>query len=934
MEQKTTLCVCGKPQGIMDIVQPSPEETKSCFQLILISQLVMLPFTTDASEKLIEDLFQYIDANQDDFVQALKEWIAVPSDSSDPQLRGDLIRMVEVTAQRIKKLGATVQLVDMGFETLRDDKKIKFPPAILAELGNDTSKATVCFYGHVDVQPAKKEDGWKTDPYTMTEVNGNLYGRGATDNKGPVLAWINAIDTYIALKKEITVNLKFIIEGVEETGSPGLEDLIKDHEDFFSNVDYVVISDNVWVSRKPALTYGTRGNAYFLIEVESGKKDLHSGTFGGIIHEAMRDLVHLLAKLQDSTGHILIPGIYDDVAPLTEEEKRLYENIEFDMEDLKNSTEVSTFMYSTEEEILQHMWRYPTLSIHGIEGAFAGTGTKTVIPCNVIGKFSIRQVPNMQIPVVEKLVKNYLEDEFAKLKSPNKLKVKLEIGAMPWVANVDDPQYKAAKIAIKRVFGVTPDMIRDGSTIPLARIFQDLTKKKVMMLPIGGADDGEHSQNEKISRSNYIQGTKVFATFFLELAKLHEELLTKTNPKKYSPGVKLPLPPVILAQIGNDINKPTVCFYGHVDVQPAKKEDGWASDPYTVREENGNFYGRGASDDKGPALAMLNAVESAVKTDLPVNVKIVIEGMEEVGSQGLEKLLEDKKDTFFADVDYTVLTDTPWLSKRPGITYGARGDCYFTLEVEGAARDLHSGDFGGTVYEAMNDVIYLLGQLEDVNGKILVPGVYDDVLPMTDQEKELYKNVEFSLDNMMADIGVKKLLHDTKEELLMYRWRYPSLSIHGIEGAFCGSGTKTVIPAKVIGKFSMRQAPDMNPAVIEKQVTDYLESKFMERKSPNKMKVSMVIGAKPWLANINDPIFAAARKAVKKAFDVDADMIRTGATIPIARTFEEVVGPSVMLFGIGSPDDSLHGQNEKISKVNYIGGTKAYATFLQEIPSV
>ncbi|CAI9573455.1 unnamed protein product, partial [Staurois parvus] len=174
----------------------------------------------------------------------------------------------------------------------------------------------------------------------------------------------------------------------------------------------------------------------------------------------------------------------------------------------------------------------PSLSIHGIEGAFAGTGTKTVIPSKVIGKFSIRQAPNMQIPVVEKQVKQYLEEVFSKLNSPNKLTVSLEIEAMPWVADIDDPQYKAAKIAIQKVFSVSPDMIRDGSTIPLARIFQDLTKKKVMMLPIGGADDGEHSQNEKLSRFNYIQGTKVFSVFFLELSKIHEDSLAKTNQKK------------------------------------------------------------------------------------------------------------------------------------------------------------------------------------------------------------------------------------------------------------------------------------------------------------------------------------------------------------------------------------------------------------------
>ncbi|KAE8598220.1 hypothetical protein XENTR_v10016755 [Xenopus tropicalis] len=498
--------------------------------LVFIIHLIMVPYGSHGSEPLVDELFNYIDTHQDEFVQDLKDWIAIPSDSSDPLLRGDLSKMVEITAESLQALGATVNLVDMGEEKLNDGRSIPFPKAILAELGKNSSKATVCIYGHVDVQPAKKEDGWKTDPYNMTEINGNLYGRGATDNKGPVLAWINAVKTYRTLDQEIPVNIKFIIEGVEETGSPGLEDLIKANASFFADVDYIVISDNLWLSRKPALTYGTRGSAYFFVEVEGGTKDLHSGTFGGIIHEAMRDLVYLLANLIDSSGHILIPGICDDVAPLTEEERRLYENIDFDLEEHKNNGGVNTFLYSTKEEILQHLWRYPSLTIHGIEGAFSGPGSKTVIPSKVIGKFSIRQVPDMKSAVVQQQVTKHLEDVFAKLKSPNKLTVSMQIGASPWVADVNDPQYEAARNAITKVFGVPPDMIRDGSTIPLARIFQDLTKKSVMMLPIGGADDGEHSQHEKISRSNYIQGTKLFAIFFLELSKVHEELMAKKQP--------------------------------------------------------------------------------------------------------------------------------------------------------------------------------------------------------------------------------------------------------------------------------------------------------------------------------------------------------------------------------------------------------------------
>ncbi|XP_006742708.1 beta-Ala-His dipeptidase-like, partial [Leptonychotes weddellii] len=247
---------------------------------------------------LLEKAFQYIDLHQNEFVQTLKEWVAVESDSVQPQprLRWELFRMMTLAADRLRRLGASVDSVDPGVQQLPNGQTLPIPPIILAELGNDPKKATVCFYGHLDVQPARQEDGWLSDPYTLTEVDGKLYGRGATDNKGPVLAWINAVSTFRSLEEDLPVNIKFVIEGMEEAGSAGLEELVRKEKDrFFSSVDYVVISDNLWLSqRKPALTYGTRGNSYFRVEVRCRDQDFHSGTFGGILNEPMADLVALL----------------------------------------------------------------------------------------------------------------------------------------------------------------------------------------------------------------------------------------------------------------------------------------------------------------------------------------------------------------------------------------------------------------------------------------------------------------------------------------------------------------------------------------------------------------------------------------------------------------------------------------------------------------
>ncbi|XP_033915103.2 beta-Ala-His dipeptidase-like isoform X2 [Acipenser ruthenus] len=490
----------------------------------LLISIVVMQISTEVSGSGLDPIFKYIDEQQNEFVQRLKEWVAIPSDSSEPQTWDEVVRMLNVTADKIKMLGGNIEFADVGSQRMSNGQLVHLPPVILAELKKDPKKPTLCIYGHVDVQPAKKEDGWTTDPYTLTEINGNLYGRGASDNKGPVLAWLHAVEAYQALKQEIPVNIKFIIEGMEEAGSNGLDTLTEQRNmTFFSDVDYIVISDNIWMSKKPALTYATRGNCFFFVEVEGQKQDMHSGVFGGSIHEAMTDLVALLDSLVDSRGRILVPGINEAVAPLTEEEEKRYQGIEFDLEAHKKDSGVTKFLYDTKEEILQHRWRYPSLSIHGIEGAFSDPGSKTVIPRKVIGKFSIRQVPNMDPSEVEKQVTKYLQKLFAERNSPNQLKVTMPIGAKPWVANVSDPQFVAGRRAVKTVFGVDPDLICEGSTIPIARNFQDVTGKSIIMLPIGGADDGEHSQNEKMSRSNYIQGTKLFAAFFYELSQLPQK---------------------------------------------------------------------------------------------------------------------------------------------------------------------------------------------------------------------------------------------------------------------------------------------------------------------------------------------------------------------------------------------------------------------------
>ncbi|XP_063307695.1 cytosolic non-specific dipeptidase [Pelobates fuscus] len=471
---------------------------------------------------VLTNLFDYIEKSQDLYVKRLAEWVAIQSVSAWPEKRSEIKKMMEVAAKEIERLGGEAELVDIGKQKLPDGSEIPLPPIILGKLGSDPGKKTVCVYGHLDVQPAALEDGWDSEPFVLEERDGKLYGRGSTDDKGPVLAWLNSIEAYQKTNQEIPVNLKFCFEGMEESGSEGLDDLIFAKKDtFFKDVDYVCISDNYWLGKnKPCITYGLRGICYFFIEVECSNKDLHSGVYGGSVHEAMTDLIALMGSLIDKKGKILIPGINEAVAAVTKEERKIYDAIDFDLEDFANDIGANKLLHGAKHEILMHRWRYPSLSLHGIEGAFSAGGAKTVIPRKVIGKFSIRLVPDMNPDDVKTQVEDYLTKKFKELESPNKFKVTMGHGGKPWVSDFNHPHYLAGRKAMKAVFNVEPDLTREGGSIPVTLTFQEATGKNVMLLPVGSADDGAHSQNEKLNRFNYIQGVKLLGAYLYEVSQL------------------------------------------------------------------------------------------------------------------------------------------------------------------------------------------------------------------------------------------------------------------------------------------------------------------------------------------------------------------------------------------------------------------------------
>ncbi|VBB76559.1 Putative Glutamate carboxypeptidase-like protein [Podospora comata] len=467
----------------------------------------------------LDGYFKQVDDMSDAFIERLRQAIAIPSISSEAARRPDVVRMGHWLADELNKLGAQAELRPLGKQHGTD---LDLPPVVLARYGSDKNKRTILVYGHYDVQPAEKEDGWETEPFELTvKEDGRMLGRGSTDDKGPVLGWLNAIEAHKAAGIEFPVNLLMCFEGMEEYGSDGLDDLINaEAKKYFADADAVCISDNYWLgTERPCLTYGLRGCNYYSVEVSGPGADLHSGVFGGTAQEPMTDLVRILGSLVDTDGKIQIPGIAEQVAPLTAEEDGLYDGISFTMETLYESLGSKTTIFDDKKKTLMARWRNPSLSIHGVEGAFSAPGAKTVIPAKVIGKFSIRTVPNMEIEKTNECVAKYVEDVFKKLGSKNTMKVYPQHCGNWWVASPKHWNFSAAAKATERVWGVQPDFTREGGSIPVTLTFEQATGKNVLLLPMGSSTDGAHSINEKLDKRNYIEGIKLLGAYLHYVAE-------------------------------------------------------------------------------------------------------------------------------------------------------------------------------------------------------------------------------------------------------------------------------------------------------------------------------------------------------------------------------------------------------------------------------
>jgi acetylornithine deacetylase/succinyl-diaminopimelate desuccinylase-like protein len=388
--------------------------------------------------------------------------------------------------------------------------------------------------------------------------------------------------------------------------------------------------------------------------------------------------------------------------------------------------------------------------------------------------------------------------------------------------------------------------------------------------------------------------------------------------------------PVLYADWLHTPGKPTALIYGHYDVQPPEPLDLWITGPFDPTVRNGELYARGAVDDKGQVFMHLKALEAHLKTSgrLPMNVKLLIEGEEEIGSPNLDPLVWKHKDLLKADV--VVISDTAMVAKGvPSITHGLRGLVYFQIDVEGTNSDLHSGSFGGAVINPAFALAQMLSSFKDKNGRVTIPGFYDDVRRLTPEESRALAKLPFSEKKFQKDIGAPALFGEKGFTTLERLWARPTLEINGIYSGFIGEGAKTVLPARAMAKVSMRLVPNQDPKKIARLFTQHLK-----RIAPRyvRLKVAEISGrGKPWLARTDHPAMQAASRAIEKGFGKKPVYSRTGGTIPVVATFTEVLKVPSLLMGIGLPDENAHAPNEKLDLDNFHHGMLSAAHLWLEL---
>jgi acetylornithine deacetylase/succinyl-diaminopimelate desuccinylase-like protein len=447
-------------------------------------------------------------ANAEDFQAQLFDMLHIPSLSGDPAHAGDVKRMAEWLAAHMRELGL--------------DKVAVMPtsghPVVYGEwMGAGQDEPTVLVYGHYDVVPAAMEDGWSTPPFEPVVKDGKVYARGATDDKGQLFIHVKALESYLKTDGAAPVNVKFLIEGEEEVSSPNLRPFIEANLDLLK-ADVCVISDSsMRVIEEPAITHSLRGMTYIEVEVTGPREDLHSGFYGGAVHNPALALVEILDKLYKPDHTIAVPGFYDEVVALTQDERDMIAKTSMSEQQLKEATGVPAVWGDARYTIRERVSARPTLDINGMWSGWSGPGPKTIIPARAGAKLSSRLVADQDPHVVFEQLKRYIESVAPPTVS---VSVRLVTTGEPALVPFDLPEMQAAARAYEKGWGATPVFTRGGGSIPVVADFIKLMELPVVMMGYGLDTDGLHAPNEHFSLEMFQRGIETAIVYLEELAQL------------------------------------------------------------------------------------------------------------------------------------------------------------------------------------------------------------------------------------------------------------------------------------------------------------------------------------------------------------------------------------------------------------------------------
>ena len=459
----------------------------------------------------MSELNRYLSENRESFEADLFELLKIASISADSEYKGKVIEAADWVENQFRSFGFQTEKIETSGH-----------PIVYAESPPVPGKPVVLVYGHYDVQPPDPLDEWKSPPFTPTVRDGNVYARGATDDKGQMLTHVKSAQAWMEANGALPIQLKFLIEGEEEVGSEGLEQYLTTSEAVKKLAcDVVVISDtSQFGPGHPAITYGLKGIAYFELFLQGPKQDLHSGTFGGAVANPANAICKMLGALIDDDGRIQIPGYYDDVQPMSDRERSQFGALPFDELSFKRKLNVDELAGEAGFSTLERRWARPTFDINGLTSGYQGEGAKTVLPARASAKFSFRLVPDQKPDVIAQSLREMLQS----LCPPGiTMELKEMHHAPGFVVSLDSPFIDAAASAIENGFGRAPVFIREGGSIPIVTAFSKYLNVDTLLLGWGLDDDNTHSPNEKFSLADFHRGIKSSAHLWHEISRIPME---------------------------------------------------------------------------------------------------------------------------------------------------------------------------------------------------------------------------------------------------------------------------------------------------------------------------------------------------------------------------------------------------------------------------